>query len=98
MAKRTKRSMANTRTLRPDSKGRITLGRLALGISGFRVAEQPDGALLLEPLVEIPARERWVFENRAALVSVRKGLAESAKGETRPRGSFAKFADDDEPG
>lgn len=77
--------------VRPDAKGRITLGKLAEGVSSFRVLEQPGGAYLLEPMVEIPAYENWLYKNKHALVSVRKGLAQSAMGETRSRGSFAKF-------
>ena len=80
--------------VRPDSKGRITLGKLAEGVSSFMVSEHPGGGYLLEPMVEIPAREKWLFENKAALSSVKRGLAQSAKGEVRSRGSFAKFADE----
>ncbi len=77
--------------VRPDAKGRITLGKLAEGVSSFRVSEQPSGAYLLEPMVEIPASENWLFKNKTALASVRRGIAQSAKGEVRSRGSFAKF-------
>ncbi len=80
--------------VRPDAKGRITLGRLASGVSSFKVSEQPGGAFLLEPMVEIPAREKWLFENKTALASVRRGLEQSAKGDVHVRGSFAKFADE----
>lgn len=82
--------------VRPDSKGRITLGKLAEGVSSFIVREQSGGVILLEPFVEIPAREKWLFENKKALESVKRGIEQSGKGETRSRGSFAKFADDDE--
>lgn len=90
------RSSASKKSVqvRPDSKGRITLGRFAEGVSSFRVSEQPGGAVLLEPMVEIPAREKWLFENKTALESVKRGLDQSAKGETRSRGSFAKYADE----
>lgn len=80
--------------VRPDAKGRITLGKLADGVSSFLVSEQPGGGYLLEPMVEIPAREKWLFENKAALASVHRGLEQSANGEVRARGSFAKFADE----
>jgi hypothetical protein len=82
--------------LRPDTKGRITLGKLSKGVSSFRVSEQPDGAYLLEPMVEIPAYENWLYQNKQALASVRKGLSQAAKGEINPRGSFAKFIDEKE--
>lgn len=80
--------------LRPDAKGRITLGKIAEGVSSFRISEQPGGAYLLEPMVEIPAREGWLLRNKTALASVKKGLSQSAKGESRSRGSFAKFTED----
>ena len=80
--------------VRPDSKGRVGLGKLAEGISSFRVSEQPGGAYLLEPMVEISAQEVWLFQNPSALSSVKRGLAQSAKGEIRSRGSFAKFSKD----
>lgn len=82
--------------VRPDSKGRITLGKLAEGVSSFKVSEQPSGGLLLEPMVEIPAQEKWLFENKAALNSVKKGLTESAQGKVRSRGSFSKYTKEDE--
>ncbi|MGK5087983.1 hypothetical protein WDW86_10530 [Bdellovibrionota bacterium FG-2] len=78
--------------LRPDSKGRIALGRFAEGVSSFCVTEQPNGAVLLEPMVEIPAREKWLFGNKAVFASVKRGLIESAKGDVKARGSFAKYA------
>jgi hypothetical protein len=77
--------------VRPDAKGRITLGKLAEGVSSFRISEQPSGAYLLEPMVEIPARENWLYKNKMALASVRRGLSQSAKSEVSSRGSFAKF-------
>jgi hypothetical protein len=40
--------------LRPDSKGRITLGKLAENVSGFEVEVKDDGIIILTPLVEIP--------------------------------------------
>lgn len=83
-------------TVRPDGKGRITLGTLAKGISSYQVSEQADGSLLLEPFKEIPAREAWLFENPAALASVKKGLADAAAGRVHVRGDFSGFAEDDE--
>lgn len=49
--------------VRPDSKGRITLGRLAQGVSGFSVIKDENNRLILEPYAEIPAREKWLFDN-----------------------------------
>lgn len=81
--------------LRPDSKGRITLGNLAEGISGFSVSCDKDHKIILEPYVEIPAREKWLFKNEKALRQVKEGLKSSAKGNLKDKGSFAEFIDDD---
>lgn len=86
-----------TRTLqlRPDAKGRITLGKLAQGVSSFRARRTEDGNIILEPFTEIPAREAWLFKNPSALDAVKAGLAQAAEGKTRSLGSFAEFADED---
>ena len=76
--------------VRPDSKGRITLGRLAEGVSSYRVKVEAHGKIVLEPFAEIPARERWLFENPEALRRVRKGLAEADAGQTASLGSFSR--------
>ncbi len=81
--------------VRPDSKGRITLGRFAEGISSFRLSEQPNGAVLLEPMVEIPANEKWLFENKKALKGLKKGLSQSASGKVKSLGSFAKYTNEE---
>jgi hypothetical protein len=75
--------------VRPDSKGRITLGKLAEGVSSYRVKVEAHGKIVLEPYAEIPARERWLFENPEALRRVRKGLAEADAGRTASLGSFS---------
>jgi hypothetical protein len=77
--------------LRPDAKGRITLGKLADGVSSYRARPQADGKIVLEPFVEIPADERWLYENRKALKSVRRGLADSKAGKLVAKGSFKKY-------
>jgi len=80
--------------IRPDSKGRVSLGKFAEGISSFIMSRQPDGKLILDPMVEIPAREKWLHQNPTALESVEKGLRQSAAGEVVSRGSFAKFTNE----
>lgn len=82
--------------LRPDSKGRITLGPLAKGISSFVVSQERDGRLMLEPYKEIPAREAWLFENPAAIGAVRAGLGEAAQGRLNDRGDFSQHIDEDD--
>jgi hypothetical protein len=81
--------------VKPDSKGRVTLSRFTEGVSSFDVLQDENGRLLLEPKVEIPAREKWLFQKPEALASVRRGLEDSKAGRTRSLGSFAKYVDED---
>jgi hypothetical protein len=81
--------------LRPDSKGRITLGKLARGVSSFRARRTDDGNIILEPFTEIPAREKWLFVNASAFGAVKAGLAQAAEGKTRTLGSFAQYVGED---
>jgi hypothetical protein len=82
-------------TVRPDSKGRIALGAFAKGISSFRVHKEENGKLVLEPFVEIPERERWLYKNPVALAMVEQGLRESAEGKTYYMGDFSQYADEE---
>lgn len=81
--------------MRPDSKGRISLGRLAEGVSSYTVTKS-QGRIILEPNIEIPAKEKWLWDNKDVLRQVKKGLQDSAAGRTKSRGSLAKFVDDEE--
>lgn len=82
--------------VRPDAKGRVTLSKLADGISSFNVSMDDEGRLLLEPMVEIPAREKWLYENKKALASVRRGLADAKARRVKSLGSFSKYAKEDD--
>ena len=87
--------MTQSRTVHPDAKGRIALGHLAKGISSFQITHDKDGRIILEPFVEIPAREQWLFKNKVALEQVRKGLQDSAKGKVSRRGDFSGLIDEE---
>ena len=82
------------KVLRPDSKGRICLGRLAKGVSSFHVTVDEEHRIVLVPYSEIPSREKWLFENTDALASVKRGLDASKTGHISSRGSFDRFADE----
>ncbi len=81
--------------VRPDAKGRITLGRLADGVSGFALTETKDHKIILEPYTEIPAREKWLFDNKTALKKIEQGLKDAAAGRLSGKGGFAQFIDDE---
>lgn len=73
-----------------DSRKRISLGKLLpeLPVSSVK-AYLKDGKIILEPMVEIPARELWLYQNDKALKDVQTGLSEKG---TIKRSSFAKYA------
>jgi hypothetical protein len=86
--------MLSEKVLRPDAKGRICLGKLAEGVSSFRVTVDDRQRIVLEPFAEIPAREKWLFDNLGARESVGRGLADAAEGRVADRGSFAQYGDE----
>ena len=67
-----------------DERKRISIGGLAgslfKGISRFKIFRGAQGDVLLRPVVEVPAQEAWLYQNKEALKSVRKGIRESARG------------------
>jgi hypothetical protein len=86
------------RDVRPDDRGRIALGRALKDLedASFNVYRDDTGRIVLDPHVSIPASEVWLFRNKTALASLRRGLAQAASGKTRVIGSFAAHADDDD--
>ena len=80
------------RILRPDTKGRICLGSLAKGISGYKaIVNEATCEITLKPYAEIPLEEQWLFQNSEALESVKRGLNESSY--AKYKGSFASYVD-----
>ncbi|OHE76840.1 MAG: hypothetical protein A3F67_10095 [Verrucomicrobia bacterium RIFCSPHIGHO2_12_FULL_41_10] len=79
--------------IKPDKKKRITLG-IASSIGAFNVYLNKFGQLILDPVKAVPASEAWLYENKKALASVKKGLKESADGKVHSLGSFAKFIEE----
>ncbi|HWN43707.1 MAG TPA: hypothetical protein VNW71_15880 [Thermoanaerobaculia bacterium] len=86
------------RDVRPDSKRRLTLGKALSGLDEdvrFDIYRKPDGQIVLDPQVSIPASEAWLYRNPEALASVRRGLQEAAEGKAVFVGSFAQYADEE---
>ncbi|TVQ28451.1 MAG: hypothetical protein EA382_01900 [Spirochaetaceae bacterium] len=89
-------AMRTIKTVRPDKKGRVTLGSLLHGASSVRVSVDDQERIVLEPYVEVPLRESWLYQNADALKRVRQGLRDSADGDVHDLGSFASPDGDDE--
>ena len=75
-----------------DNRGRISLGT-EVKLKTYRALTNDLGQILLEPVVTIPEREVWLFENADTLANVKQGLQESAMGKGEYLGSFAEYAD-----
>ena len=67
-----------------DDRHRVTLGDLVRDIRRVRVYRNARGELLLQPVVEIPAAEAWLYRNAEALAAVRQGLDDAAAGRLQP--------------
>ncbi len=81
--------------LKLDGKRRISIGKLIVDdVTGFSVTKCEDGRLILEPTIDIPAREVWLFRNEKALAAVKIGLAEAASGKTKKL-DLSLLADDE---
>ncbi len=75
-----------------DIRGRLTLGAVAKE-KKYKVFVNDMGQILLDPVVSIPERELWLWQNAEALASVNRGLNQSAARQGRSLGSFAQYAD-----
>lgn len=67
-----------TRTI--DDRKRLTLGELIKDFKRVKLYRNDRGELLLQPVVEVPVSELWLFKNKEAFESVQKGLKDAAKG------------------
>lgn len=80
--------------LKPDSKGRIQLGKRTQNIVRYKLIEENDGKIILLPEVAIPATEFWLYKNKEAFNAVKEGLEQSASSKIKKRGSFAKYVEE----
>ena len=71
-----------------DAKKRIGLGEKLLKFisktpEAYQVFIGKEGDILLRPVVTIPAREAWVYQNPKVLAQIRGGLSEAKQGKTQ---------------
>jgi hypothetical protein len=63
-----------------DSKGRLTLGE-SFANATVIVESLGEGEVLVKLARVIPQREAWLYDNKAALDAVRRGLNQAAEGQ-----------------
>lgn len=70
------------KNLKLDAKKRITLGKIVPSeVTSYDVELKDNGIIVLYPKVEIPAEDLWLFQNKNALKSLKRGLEQFTKGE-----------------
>lgn len=81
-----------------DSKNRINLGEKVLkAISSknkadaYKVFVGKDGDILLKPVVAVPSREAWIYDNPKVLKQIRDGLNEANEGKVEKVKDLGKF-------
>ena len=86
-------------SLAPDDRGRITLSKLLKQRhnegTAFAAYVNEAGQIMLDPVVEVPARERWLYQSPKAMKALKGGLESGARRPAVSLGSFAKYAKDD---
>lgn len=81
-----------------DSRNRVCLTKITAlfdhSVGPAFHAYVDNGRIILEPLIEVPLEEAWLFdpENRDILNEIRSGLRE---GSTISRGSFAQHLEEE---
>jgi hypothetical protein len=82
-------------SVKPDAKRRLYLPKTLIreGVT-YHIYANALGQIVLDPQITIPASEAWLFENKAALASVDRGMTESAKGQVIDKGSFSGYSKD----
>ncbi|MFZ3106112.1 MAG: hypothetical protein WA105_01875 [Candidatus Hydromicrobium sp.] len=67
-----------TRTI--DNRNRLTLSGPLRNFKRVLIYKNDLGEVLVRPVVEIPASDLWIFQNKEAFESVQKGLKDASEG------------------
>ena len=83
-----------------DTKQRVCLTRLLTkeereNFSTFRIYRE-GGKIVLEPVIEVPEKDHWIYRNPKALSSLMKGIKDFEEGKLQDLGSFAQYASEDD--
>lgn len=73
-----------------DTKNRISLGgKIAdlvfnqTGADNFQIFYGEDGDILLRPILAVPVKEVWLYQNPEAFGKIRQGLIEAKAGKSK---------------
>ena len=76
----------------PDSRGRVNIG-VATKDKSYRVLQNAEGEILMVPVVAIPERELWLYQNSEAMAAVKQGITEAEAGLGRDMGDLSNYLD-----
>lgn len=77
-----------------DERARLAFGKAGVRREDrFAIAVNDEGEILLTPLVTIPKRELFVWENELVREDLAKGLRESNDGMVSDLGDFTQYVD-----
>ncbi len=87
-------------TVHMDNKQRICLTRMLTKeereeLGSFRMYRE-GVKIILEPVIEVPQKDHWIYKNPKAFASLIKGIQDAEEGRLHDLGSFAQYADEDE--
>lgn len=92
----------HTNKIQMDDKFRLCIGSFLSKeekehLSSFRISRQADGKIILDPLVEIPASDHWIYKNPEALASIMRGIEDVNAGRVFDLGiDFTQFLTEEE--
>ena len=87
-------------TVKMDNKQRVCVTRALSkeereNFSSFRMYRE-GGKIILEPIIEVPAKDHWIYNDPKALASLMRGIKDAEEGRLNDLGSFAKDATEDD--
>lgn len=91
---------AHKTTASMDSKQRVCLTKVLSQeerelYHSFRIYRE-GAKFILEPVVEVPEKDHWIYKDPQALASLMKGIKDAEEGRIHDLGSFAKYATDED--
>lgn len=90
----------HTVSVNMDAKQRICLTRVLSkeerdNFNTFRIYRD-GGKIVLEPVIEIPQQDHWIYKDPKALASLMRGIKDAEEGRLHDLGSFAKYVEEND--